>query len=697
MFNSIRTRIAVTAGAAMGFTLLIAMGMTTNAFTDVNQQISAKVTTQLTEATTSHLRFTASEQSKTIATELFPVTRSLSQLRSIMEHSAADKAGADALVNHFIAALKAQDEAVFAGYLVFEEKTWAPESEAAVAAAFSPDGYLAPFFSPNSQGGFDALGMASFTNTQLNANGERTDEWHLAPFETGRPFVMEPYMYPVRGKQELITTISQPIRLDGKIIGSLGFDLSLEKLQGQSELLSRDLFGGQGNIIIASWKGATLANSNLPSSVGKKVPSQLFKQWSNIQDLATQADIGMMTQNGQEYAITSIKTSGAPWVVIVSVPTQVLQKSITEFANWNDEMNSSALEKGIWAGVLAMLAGVIAMTLIASSLGRVLANLVERFKDVAQGDGDLTYRLEVKGKDETAQLAQWFNAFLIRMQEMIKTAKQTATQVEHHAGEGQASGEVAKDKLNAQLNEVNSLATAINEMTAAAQEVANSAVQAATAAGQVQVSSRSGMDRMDNAAVAMEDLANQVNHAQAQTLCLAESSANIQGILTEIGGIAEQTNLLALNAAIEAARAGQAGRGFAVVADEVRNLANRTQSSTEEIRTMLARLEQDTQNIVGLMQKSQQQAADTKGETQAAQIALSEINQAIEVINDMNNQIASAAEEQSLVAEEINRNVVIINDTAVDVMDTMTQSVEISHELSHGATELHQELNKFKI
>lgn len=697
MFNSIRTRIAISAGAAMAFTLLIAMGMTTNAFTKVNQQISAKVSDQLTEATTSHLRSTASEQGKTIANELFPVTRSLNQLRSIMEQSSQDQAGADALVNHFIAALKAQDKDVFAGYMVFEQKTWPLSSEAKAAGAFNDSGYLAPFFSPNSQGGFDALGMASFSNTDMNANGERVDDWHLMPYQTGRAFVMEPYMYPVRGKQELITTISQPIKIDGKIIGSLGFDLALTKLQAQSESIAHELFEGEGNIIIASWKGATLANSDKPSTVGKKVPNQLYRQWSKIQNLATGTDIGMMTQNGQEYAITSVETSGASWIVIVSVPTDALQQSITRFNDWNSQMNSQAIQQGVTAGLLAMIFGIAAMTFIAHSLGKVLGNLVERFKDVAQGDGDLTYRLDVKGKDETAQLSHWFNAFLSRMQDMLRSAKETAVQVDSNAGKSQQSAEASKNQLNTQLNEVNSLATAINEMTAAAQEVAHSAVQAATAASQVQSNSVNGMARMDNAAHAVDALAKQVNKAQAQTLSLVESSAAIQGILSEIGGIAEQTNLLALNAAIEAARAGEAGRGFAVVADEVRNLANRTQSSTEEIRSMLARLELDTQSIVELMKQSQQQADGTKGETQAAQIALAEINQAIDVINDMNNQIASAAEEQSLVAEEINRNVVIINDTAIDVMDTMSTSVIISHELSGRASDLHGELNKFKI
>ncbi|AQS37451.1 methyl-accepting chemotaxis sensory transducer with Cache sensor [Shewanella psychrophila] len=696
VFKTIRTRIAVSAGVAMTFTLLIAMGMTTNAYTTVSQQVTDRVKIQLNDAINFHLKSTASEQGKIIETQLFPVLANLNQVRSIIELSGTNGVGADTIVKQFIAALEVQDKAVFAGYMVWEQKTWLAESEVNIAGAINSKGYLAPFFSPNSNNSFDAVAMESFNNTTLNSNGERTDDWHLMPFETGHTFVMEPYIYPVRGRDELITTISQPIKVNGSIIGSLGFDLSLSELQGQSEKLAHKLFDGESNIIIASWKGAVLANSGAPSQVGKKVSRQLSSQWSDIQALARQPESGLMSIGSQEYAITSVNTSDSHWIVMVSVPRSKLTQGITEFEAWSDRQNEGAIKQGVLAGLFAIMLGIIAMTMIGNSLGRVLTNLVERFKDVAEGDGDLTYRIEKNGKDETAQLAHWFNIFLIRLQETLGTVMQTAEQVELSSAKGKLQAEDSKQKLLSQVNEVNSLATAINEMSATAQEIASSAVQAAAAASQVQSNSVSGMKQMNNTVLAVSDLALKINSAQGQTQNLAKSSAAIQGILSEIGGIADQTNLLALNAAIEAARAGEAGRGFAVVADEVRNLATRTQSSTEEIRRMLARLETETQSIVDLMQESQHQAMGTKEETQAAQQALAEINQAIEVINDMNNQIASAAEEQSAVAEEINRNVVVINDTAIDVMDSMTSAVTTSVELEGSAGDLRVELNKFK-
>lgn len=263
MFNSIRTRIAVSAGGAMAFTLLIAMGMTTDAFTDVNKQVNEKVKAQLTDATSTDLQNTAIQQGLNIATQLDPVLANLKQVRSIIELSSETNASADLIVKQFTAALEAQNKAVFAGYMVWQDKTWPHQVTLNPEEGFNSQGYLAPFFSPNDQNSFDAVAMESFSNTELNSSGERKDDWHLMPYETGKTFVMEPYFYPVRGKQELITTISQPIKQDGKIIGSLGFDLSLYELQNQSEQSARNLFDGKGKILITSWKGITLANSEM--------------------------------------------------------------------------------------------------------------------------------------------------------------------------------------------------------------------------------------------------------------------------------------------------------------------------------------------------------------------------------------------------------------------------------------------------
>ncbi|MFA0350317.1 HAMP domain-containing protein, partial [Vibrio sp. 10N.222.55.C6] len=231
-----------------------------------------------------------------------------------------------------------------------------------------------------------------------------------------------------------------------------------------------------------SWKGITLANSRAGNMVGKRVSSELESEWSTIQSIAKREGAGLVNFGGDEYAITAIDTSDAPWVVMVSVPSSHLTKSVDDYTQWSDAQNSKALEKGVWAGIIAALLGIASMAFIANSLGKVLNNLVERFKDAAQGEGDLTYRIEVKGKDETAQLAHWFNTFLSRMQEMLLTVMVTADQVDKNATEGQARAEVSRDQLNSQVNEVNSLATAINEMSATAQEVASSAVQAAAAA-----------------------------------------------------------------------------------------------------------------------------------------------------------------------------------------------------------------------
>ncbi|WP_412547807.1 methyl-accepting chemotaxis protein [Pseudomonas sp. PDM14] len=247
------------------------------------------------------------------------------------------------------------------------------------------------------------------------------------------------------------------------------------------------------------------------------------------------------------------------------------------------------------------------------------------------------------------------------------------------------------------MAEIDQVATAVHEMTATAQDVARNATHAAEAANHADRSANDGKRIVQNTSNAIAVLATEIGRAVGVVQTLAKDSENINAILVAIRGIAEQTNLLALNAAIEAARAGEQGRGFAVVADEVRNLAQKTQQATEEIQSMIQQLQSGTREVVNVMEHSQTKTDDSVQQAAAAAEALEAITQAVSVINDMNTQIASAAEEQSAVAEDINRNVTNIGQVAAEVAGGADEASAASAELTKLAEQQRRLINQFRV
>ncbi|WP_430523258.1 methyl-accepting chemotaxis protein [Pseudomonas granadensis] len=247
------------------------------------------------------------------------------------------------------------------------------------------------------------------------------------------------------------------------------------------------------------------------------------------------------------------------------------------------------------------------------------------------------------------------------------------------------------------MAEIDQVATAVQEMTATAQDVARNATQAAQAASHADQAATQGMQIVRDTSNSIGVLAREIGKAVEVVQTLAKDSENINAILTAIRGIAEQTNLLALNAAIEAARAGEQGRGFAVVADEVRNLAQKTQQATEEIQSMIQQLQQGTRDVVRVMEDSQNRTDESVQHAAKAAEALETITHAVSVINDMNTQIASAAEEQSAVADDINRNVINIGQVANEVAGGADESSSASAGLTKLAEQQRRLINQFKV
>ena len=349
---------------------------------------------------------------------------------------------------------------------------------------------------------------------------------------------------------------------------------------------------------------------------------------------------------------------------------------------------------------------VLALTLVACVISFLLGQrlLVKPIKDIAasleelsKGDGDLTAKLIIRTGDEIEDVANAFNQFVAKLHMSIKRVTDV------NVGLNQSS-ESLTDAINhtsqntsQQFDEVQQVSAAINQMTATAMEVAKSASAASDSTNSDLDKSHEGQAIVNNTMASMRELEETINNSTKVVGHLYEDSKNIGSVLDVIKSIADQTNLLALNAAIEAARAGEQGRGFAVVADEVRTLAQRTQTSTSEIEEIISKLQIQAQTTVDEMSASQQKAQEVMENANLASNALAAINESIEQTSDMNLQIASAAEEQTAVSEEINRNVVNIQQLADDTNRRAQSSLDISQTLSQLTAELGQVTQQFKL
>nr|WP_024307464.1 methyl-accepting chemotaxis protein [Pseudomonas sp. P818] len=334
---------------------------------------------------------------------------------------------------------------------------------------------------------------------------------------------------------------------------------------------------------------------------------------------------------------------------------------------------------------------------LAASITKPVQLIKSKLDDMAAGEGDLTQRLPVTSQDELGELATSFNAFVAKIHALVHQVSVTTDQLFGLVGGVSSQAQRSEQAMAAQRHETDQVATAINEMSAAAHEVAQSAQRAAEAARETDQQGQEAKRVVDGSIAHIHDLVGEVRSSSESLDSLRRDVQGIVSVLEVIRAIADQTNLLALNAAIEAARAGEAGRGFAVVADEVRALASRTQQSTGEIQGMIDRLQNATGEAVAAMQRASQMGDSTREQASHAGEALDSIAVLIGTINSMNAQIASAAEEQTAVAEEINRSVHQIAVAVDEVASDAAQGAQAARDLDGLGGRLQGLVGQFRV
>ena len=345
--------------------------------------------------------------------------------------------------------------------------------------------------------------------------------------------------------------------------------------------------------------------------------------------------------------------------------------------------------------VLSTTLTVVFAWLLTRSITQPIASALHAAEHIAEGD--LTQSIRVNGRDEPGRLLQAMASMQEKLRQTLLHISGSASQLASAAEELNSVTDESARGLTQQNNEIEQAATAVNEMTCAVEEVARNAVSTAEASNDATQSASEGRNLVRETVSAIELMSSEVQSSANRISELAEESRDIGKVLDVIRGLADQTNLLALNAAIEAARAGDAGRGFAVVADEVRALAHRTQQSTSEIERMIGSIQSGTEHAVESMRTSTERADSTLSIARGAGGALDTINAAVNEINERNLVIASAAEEQALVAREVDRNLVNIRDLSVQSATGANQTSDASHELSRLAVDLNGMVARFTL
>ena len=481
---------------------------------------------------------------------------------------------------------------------------------------------------------------------------------------------------------QLAVTVTQKVVVDGEIKGAVGASLNLESIN--DDILKMDVPGnGFAMLITADGTIISHADSNL-----RNKPLSSMNTSLRVSDLGAgkSGDLANIEFEGREHLVSMSPIQNTNWFLIMAGDADVLTAPLRRMT-------------GFMVVVSAVI--IVASILAATPLIRfLLVNLLQvstALEKISEGGGDLTQRIDTKSHDEVGQLAENFNQFVEHLLGIMLKVQGVSSNLSQQSLVASSSAEQRSQQARSQQDEVTLVATAVTQMAAATQEIASNAETTANTSRESVRIGEQGQQISEDCETSIERLAEEVDKATKIIAQLDEHSQQINSIVSTIMGIAEQTNLLALNAAIEAARAGEQGRGFAVVADEVRVLSQRTHASTEEISTMITSIQDTTGTAVNSMNSCHQLAQDSVANAVSATQSFSDIAEAVRKISDMATQIATAAEEQTSVTDEINRNTETIRCVSEEFLSESEDAAKQASDLENLSQQLTEQLNQFKL
>ena len=564
------------------------------------------------------------------------------------------------------------------------------QNEGADDIASNEKGRFAVYWVLNEQGQAveEVIPEDMINDKSPNSTGQPYNSWFTCPIEQKKGCLLEPYISKVDNKDVLMTSIAMPIKFNGAIVGVVGLDIALADIQTKAEEFATKIASGESRVLIISQDKAVVADSKATSSQGV-----LFADIIENGQLAEG-----LNENKENYTLVkSINLGGlANWIIYTEIPKAFISNQVNQTISVLDQGAEEQLLSISIIGIILLAIGGVIVFIIAEKLTAPLITLAAALKKIASGDADLTQRIPVKSKDETGQLAEHFNQFVEQLAGIMSQFSEGVKTTFSASEKAKELSITTNNKLEEQQTMIAMVATAAEEMSQTSADVAQNAVLTADAGTEVKSASGEGIVKLNQTSKTINKLAEKMQQTNVKVETLADNSESIVNVLNVIKSVAEQTNLLALNAAIEAARAGEQGRGFAVVADEVRGLAARTSQSVSEIETVINSLQQATKEVVSMIVENVSMTDKCTQQAEETQAVFQIIEQSMSGMTDMSSSIASAAEQQSIVAVDVSSTLQGIQSTADELAETAQHSLQVSEQLYKSGQEQDRIIGRFK-
>ncbi len=545
------------------------------------------------------------------------------------------------------------------------------------------------------------------TQEYFDINGRYNDDayftgkrpWWGEALKKDRLFITNPEID--ANDKSIVTSIKTTVYSgSGSLLGVMGIDILASEIK--SRLLDTMNYNNEGYGFLYTSEGQIISFPDQQNRIDmSKLPTLdvvdgLFQDAEGFSQLLNESKrqselLTSVTFQGQEYLafVTQIKddVQALDWRVGFMVPMHVI----------DDPVFDTIISSVVMVTLVLLITSALIFLIVQKLLTKPLHRIVKAMDDIASGEGDLTKRIEIDSDDEIGQLSRSFNAFVENIQSIIGQANNTTEQV---LNESDNVGELVHDfttTVNMQKGYIEQIATAATQMTQTIHGISDNAQTSLDYATRATEESSHGRTLAESANTLMSDLSYEVGHATDVVEDLHKNSESISAVLEVIKNIAEQTNLLALNAAIEAARAGEQGRGFAVVADEVRTLASRTQDSTGDIEKIIVKLQESASDAVSAMNQGKNKTEQGVDLISKVSDKLSQINEAIALIEEQSNEAASTIKEQASASDEISRQTVAVNELAETAVSQTEEMAVKSQSQKDVTQELNQTISQFKV